>query len=147
MELTDLPVEIICEIANYLEILDITSFENILGYKLPHYVFIPKYKEIFDKSIGEINRINHTINSNGLGSIRESCGSKSNYETEYYNCNWDNMHFLTVTRVGNSYEWDDESYTGAFCGRQHESKRVSVFVYINPKKQGKLMTHYYEIQH
>lgn len=149
MNIVNLPLEIICEVAIYLTIDDIKSLENTLKYTFPNYIFVPKYKEIFNKSINEISKIMYTINK--LGSTRKSIyhnptenpteNSAADYEVEYYNCDWDNMNFLTANRVGPMYIWDDETYNDAFCGRVDESKQVNVCV------GKKLMFHYYEIRH
>lgn len=57
---SELPLEIVCEIVKFLDIDDINKFENALKITLPNYIFIPGYRKIFKQSIDKIIRIGYT---------------------------------------------------------------------------------------
>jgi hypothetical protein len=150
MKLTSLPAEIICEIANYLDIIDTKSLGNALSLKMPDYLFISKYKKIYNKSVDEINQIVYT---EGIFTSSRRCKNYNqctltNYKIKYDYCNTGNIQYLTITRVGESYGWGDVSYAGAFNRRESTSRQVNIFVYNGRAgKQGNLLTHYHEIRH
>lgn len=72
-----LSFEVICEIASHLDVISIKQLENAIGASIPNYIFADKYKEIFRKSINEIETIRYSINT--MESMRNYGNKSSKY--------------------------------------------------------------------
>jgi hypothetical protein len=104
MKLTGLPIEIVYEIATQLNIEDIKQFEIALNIDIPEYVFVIKYKEIFNQSVNKIDQITYEIKDQyGSDATFRSSGE---YDSVYTCADCLGDRSLTVTRSGGDYSFD-----------------------------------------
>jgi hypothetical protein len=121
MELTDLPVEIIYEIADHLDVDTTRNFEIALDIKFPDYLVNVKYKKIFDKSIDKISKIIYYITS--VFPFATSHRRSEGYEVIYtHRCDCTGRYSLSINREGEQYAWpyttDKPRETNSIAGVQ-----------------------------
>ena len=103
MELTNLPTEIIFELAGFLNIVDIKKFGIALNVNFPEYIFVSKCKEIFNRSLNKINQINYVISTSTTQ--QSSRQSFKNSHLTIYIYSRDNLYrgVLMAFRSGDGY--------------------------------------------
>jgi hypothetical protein len=101
MEIADLPLEIICEIAKSLDVNDIRRMETALNICMPDYIIMPGYKKIFDLSVNELNKMDYGFQN--FPDEESSCHDYLDHSISYAYIRDSRHHKLQTTRFSRDF--------------------------------------------